>query len=278
MPLPTFMVIGAAKCGTTSLCALLQQHPDVFLTRPKEPNYFGRITNYECTRKWYESLFAGSEGYGARGEGSTTYSAPKRIEIAAPRIRTEIPDCRLIYIVRHPIRRIESHWKQLRRGWQVAPTINAAVEQEPTIATLGLYWRHLCVYRRLFPDDQILVVFLEDFERDPGAVLERVYTHVGVDPTFRPADARVPHNAATAFQVDTRLSRIARHIPGFRVAKRLAPHRLVAAAQRSLLKPYEERVEWRPETLQAIGAMYRDDSRNLLEHCGKDREFWDLGH
>lgn len=276
--MPSYIVIGGCKCGSTSLCALIERHPDAFLTHPKEPDYFSRITTYDRRRRWYESLFAGAEGYAARGEGSTTYSGPKRIEIAAPRIRAEIPSCRLIYIVRHPIRRLESHWKAFRRAGRLASDINVAVEEEPNLATWGLYWRQLSVYRHLFPDDQILVVFLEDLRRDPDSVLERAYTHIGVDSTFRPNEADVAFNAASAFRTDTRLSAVARRIPGFRIAKRLAPQPIVGAAQRALLKPYDDRPEWDPEILQAVCGLYRDDSRRLLEYCGKREDYWVLAH
>jgi hypothetical protein len=71
MPDPTFMVIGVAKCGTTSLCDLVASHPDVFVTNPKEPHYFSRMTSVERRREWYRSLFEAAPATHIR-IGSTT--------------------------------------------------------------------------------------------------------------------------------------------------------------------------------------------------------------
>lgn len=104
---PTFLVIGAAKCGTTTLCELLGAHPDVFVTDPKEPHYFSRVKRH-LKQEWYEGLFAGATTEKALGEGSTSYSHPNRINLVAPTLRRLVPDCRLVYVVRHPVRRLES--------------------------------------------------------------------------------------------------------------------------------------------------------------------------
>ena len=80
--LPNFIVIGAPKCGTTSLCHLLGNHPQVFMSKVKEPHYFGRKDPTK-TLLWYEEHFVGAEDKKAIGEGSTssftsTYNTPSR--------------------------------------------------------------------------------------------------------------------------------------------------------------------------------------------------------
>ena len=180
--LPNFIVIGAAKCGTTSVCDLLGAHPQVYMSDPKEPCYFSHMDDEVRTRAWYESLFADVHDERAVGEGSTAYTHPDVIETTAARIRADIPDCRLIYMVRHPVRRLESDWRmRLHEGW-TPDSISEAVQQQPTLVSHGLYWQNLSVYRALFSDEQILVVFLEDFMRNPDAELARCFAHIGVDP------------------------------------------------------------------------------------------------
>ena len=71
---PNFLVIGAMKCGTTSLCSLLGQHPDIFMSNPKETYFFSNDEVYQRGSSWYESIFLGSENKIAIGEGSTNYS------------------------------------------------------------------------------------------------------------------------------------------------------------------------------------------------------------
>ena len=108
---PTFLVIGAAKAGTTSLYELLGAHPEVFLSDPKEPQFF--TERYARGYGWYESLFADAAGYQAVGEGSTTYSElgiwPQTID----RLAAYVPEARFLYFTRHPLERLESMWIQL---------------------------------------------------------------------------------------------------------------------------------------------------------------------
>ena len=119
--LPTFIVIGAAKCGTTSICNVLGSHSDVFMSEPKEPHYFSSSPDSKITHSWYESLFSSADGHIAIGEGSTSYTAPNRISRTARRLAQTIPDCKLIYVVRDPLKRLESDWKMRRReGWTPA--------------------------------------------------------------------------------------------------------------------------------------------------------------
>lgn len=268
------MVIGCRKCGTTSMCRLLSSHPEVFMTNPKEPQYFSQLENFERDRERYCSLFAGAESYVARGEGSTTYTFPRRIDLAASRIHEAIPDCRLIYIVRHPIRRLESDWKSRVREGRARASINQAIETDDNLVTFGLYWKHLNVYRRFFSDDQILVVFFDDFAREPMAVLKRVFAHIGVSPDFDPGHITAPRTPATSHNVDTRLGALARHVPGFDALKRLLPQRLVHATKDVLTTEQSVAAEWDPGILRAVSQLYRQDTEMLLKHCGKPQDYW----
>lgn len=270
------MVIGCRKCGTTNLCRLLDTHPDVFMTNPKEPQYFSRLTTFDRDRDWYRSLFAGTESYVARGEGSVTYTAPGRIDLAAPRIHEAVPDCRLIYMVRHPMRRLESDWKSRLREGRARASINEAVEADHNLVTFGLYWKHLNTFRQLFPDDQVLVVFLDDFARERIAVLERVFAHIGVSPDFEPPELIAPYTPATVRNVDTPLGASVRQVPGFDTLKRLIPKPVVHAAKGMLTKKKQAAAEWDPEILRAVRELYRQDTEALLKHCGKPPDYWDL--
>jgi len=276
--LPSFIVIGAAKSGTTSLCALLQEHPDVFFTRPKEPHYFQRITDFESRRAWYESLFAGKQGYEAAGEGSTSYSHPNFIKLVVPRLATTVPDCRLIYMVRQPIRRLESDWKMRTLEGRIDKPIAEAVERHVSLLTIGMYWSHLSMYRQYFSDDQILVVFLEDFARNPKPVLKRVFRHIGVDDQFVPDEPTRARNTIEDRQVSTRVERLQQRMPGVRLARRFLPGQLQTIAKSVLLRGVRPapQPEWNPSALAEVSSLLREDSQELLAHCGKVPDFWKL--
>lgn len=276
--LPTFMVIGAAKCGTTSVCDILSSHADVFMSTPKEPHYFGLLQehNYVARRAWYESLFEGAEGYRAVGEGSVSSSRPNSVHAAARRIRETIPNCRLIYMVRHPIRRFESDWKMLRHEGRVSPSVERAVEEMPSLISWAFYWDHLNVYRALFPDSQLLVVFLEDFAHAPAAELDRVCRHIGVEPPATWSEPDRARNAATGYRSASTLARWIKGLSWYERLRAWVPGSVVELGKRALTRPERHELEWSASFRRELADTYRDDATHLLEHCGKPVDFWDL--
>jgi hypothetical protein len=276
--LPTFLVIGAAKCGTTSVCELIAGHPEAFMTDPKEPNYFAieEDDRFVQRRTWYESLYEGAERYKARGEGSTSQTNPRRISWASRRLFETVPESRLIYMVRHPVRRIESDWKMRSHYARKNVPIARAVAEDPHYISYGLYWQNLAYYRRLFADEQILVVFLEDFRAYPERELARVFRHIGVDPDYAPGDAHQPRMAAKDFRTYGRVASALRKAPGFELARKTLPRGLVTAIKKMTTRVRRFEVAWDPEARSSVADAFRDDAAALLEHCGKPAGFWDL--
>src|SRR3990172_8281786 len=107
---PNYMVIGAAKCATTTICSLLRRHPDVFMVDCKEPQFFNQDEIFARGFEWYESLFDEAGRKKMRGEGSNASSMKEVYPQALPRIAAYAGDLKLIYCVRDPFERIESHW------------------------------------------------------------------------------------------------------------------------------------------------------------------------
>jgi hypothetical protein len=115
--LPNFIIIGAMKCGTTSLYYQLSEHKEVKMSIQKETNFFIRKRDfekgrYEKGRDWYESCFP--EGGMARGECSPNYTKVHLFPGVAQRMQELLPDVRLVYMVRDPIERLVSHYVQNR--------------------------------------------------------------------------------------------------------------------------------------------------------------------
>ena len=105
--LPNFIIIGAAKSATTTLTTILPQHPDIFISKPKEPKFFGRY--YKKGWDWYASRFKKGKDFALRGEGSTMYASGLHSFSKTPELMHRyLPDLKLIYIVRHPLDRIVS--------------------------------------------------------------------------------------------------------------------------------------------------------------------------
>ncbi len=276
------MIIGAAKCATTSVYDLLRAHPGVFMSEPKEPHYFA-IEDHEeflSRRGWYESLFSGGGHAVAVGEASVSSTNPTRLEIAPPRIRELLPDCRLIYMVRHPIRRIESDWRMMRYERRASGSIKKALEESPALLDWGFYWRSLEAYRALFPDEQILVVFFEDFVRDPRQELRRICAHIGADPSFdfEAADPNRARLASKDLGHYGRVASILKDTLAVRALKPLLPAKAIQWAKRMLVRQETFEVEWEPSIRREVVELYAEDTAKLLEHCGKPTDFWVLDH
>ena len=207
--MPTFLVIGAAKSGTTALWTYLRQHPDVFMPAFKEPQFFafaegdrpafggpgatiGRaITN----RVAYEALFTDAGGARAVGEASNLYLY---VDEAAGRIAAALPDVRLLAILRQPADRAFSSYQHLKRqGREPAPTFEAALAMEADrirdgwgflwrYRDFGNYGRQLRRYLDVLPREQLMVHLYDDLESNPGGTLRRTFEFLGVDPSFIP--------------------------------------------------------------------------------------------
>lgn len=293
---PTFLVLGAAKAGTTSLCHLIGQHPDVYFTPPKELHYFSFDEAFARGDSWYERWFEGANGEAQIGEGSTTYSIRKLFPRAAERIHAYDPGLKLIYIARAPLTRIESGWLQLRHfgpelpfahvelsampeGLVVAEDFDAALHaQADALIESTNYWRELEVYRALFPDDQLLVLQFEAMRADPAAALRRVFTFLDVDPDFTPPDLdvrlnpsevrRLPRGFLWRFWSDPKRRR------AYTAFASRFPRTFRDAFRGLLTRPGADRPSWNPTTRAAVLDHLRDDSRRFLEHYGYPPESW----
>jgi len=273
--LPNFLVIGAPKCGTTSLCHVLGKHPQVFMPAVKEPHYFGRKDPVK-TLSWYEDHFRGAEGKKAVGEGSTSYTHPHIIHQAALGISKLIPHCKLIYITRNPIKRLESDWKMREReGWAEGP-LNEAVKHQETLIKHGMYWQNICGYRELFPDSQILILFLEDFSKNPMTELKRCFEHLDVDTSITISNANKPLNESSRYRKDGLAAKYVRQIPFFNHLKNIMPPWIFNMAKLSLTHKRTLNVKWDPQVKKDVIEQLIDDSHTFLDYCGKPKSFWDL--
>ncbi len=178
MTLPTFVIVGAMKSGTTSLHRYLGQHPDVFVTKKKELHYFA--DQRQQGLDWYESHFAEGAGYPARGESSTSFTKLPSWPDATARLAELIPEAKLIYVMRNPVDRTFSHYSHtVRQGQETLPFSRALVEV-PRYLEVSHYSRQLRGLDEHFPRDQIALVSHERLEREPQAVLVEVLDFLGL--------------------------------------------------------------------------------------------------
>lgn len=206
MKLPNFLIIGAAKAGTTSLHYYIGQHPQVYMSPLKEPRFFaleGERLNFQnpdreinqssvTTFSDYCNLFEGVTDEIAIGEASPLYLySTKAIE----RISHYVPDAKLIAILRNPVDRAYSCYKHLiaLEKFSFAESLH---EEENRIhqnwAHLwhykqgGYYYRQLKPYFEKFGDDKIRVYLFDDLKSNPLDVVSNAFSFLGVDSSFIP--------------------------------------------------------------------------------------------
>lgn len=174
MPLPDFVIIGAMKCGTSTLAAQLGAQDGVFMSTPKEPNFFSDDDVFAKGLDWYENLFAESAAGDLKGEASTHYTKLPTHPRAAERLYADLPRAKLIYITRDPLERLISHYLHEWSMGAISTDIETALDQYPELIDYGCYERQIAPWRTLFGEDRILRLALEDMQAKPQAVLDRV--------------------------------------------------------------------------------------------------------
>ncbi len=275
-PVPNYLVIGAQKSATSSVCDILSLHPECFMTEPKEPYFFSHDEVFAKGWDWYLSLYAGAEGKKAIGEGSTTYTQEWLYPRAVERIRERLPGAKLIYIAREPLSRIESHYLHLAsKGGRETRGFNQAVREYPAYIDNSLYAKQIDLYRGAgWTDEQILVLFFEDFRGDTDGQMRKVYRFLGVDDSFAtPASWKAQHVSAEG-RTDSGALRPLRKIPGFTTLRDAAPTGLKEALRRVLKKPIVGRPEWDEPTRAWAIERLRADNHEFLTRYGKPADFW----
>lgn len=127
MTLPTFLVAGAQKCGTTSLSGTLRQHSEIYMSKRKELHFFDR--HFERGLDWYESHFTPEPHHKQVGEATPAYMFDPD---ARGRLAETLPGVRIVIILRDPVSRAYSHyWHKRRLGHEQLTTFEEAVAAEP---------------------------------------------------------------------------------------------------------------------------------------------------
>lgn len=221
--LPSFLIIGAQRCGTTSLYQYLGQHPQVASPLGKELQFFS--THHRRGVPWYRAHFP----VVAPGSGVLTFEATPYYLFhprAASRAAAVIPDARLIVLVRNPVDRAWSHHRHSVRLGVEGLGFEEALAREPerlrgeedrlladpgyasqrhrafSYVARGRYAEQLEVWLRHFPRDQILVVRSEDLYLEPGLTYAQVLDFLGLARWTPPEFAVFTRSGAPSADMD----------------------------------------------------------------------------
>lgn len=177
--LPDFAIIGAMKSGTTSLYRWLESQPEVWLPGVKEPHFFSREAVWRRGISWYASLFADAPPGCLTGEASASYTSAAYAAIAARRLAEVLPDAKLVFLARHPIERLRSHYRhEVQRGRERQPFITAVRQPGNTYIGSSRYYACLAPYFEQFSRKQVCFVRFEELL--DGVGWDAVLAHLGL--------------------------------------------------------------------------------------------------
>jgi hypothetical protein len=303
MTLPNFLIIGAMKSGTTSLYYYLKQHPQIYMSSVKEPNFFaleGSNLDFdgaegkERIQRWikresvtnigeYRALFRGAASALAIGEASPMYLYSPE---APYRIRYYVPEAKLITILRNPVERAYSAFLYMTRdGREPLNGFSQALQAEETrmhanwewiwhYKHLGFYYTQLKRYFDVFDRAQIKVYLYEDLRADLPRVLQDIFRFLEVDEAFVP-DTSLRHNVSGTPKSGFLPRLILRRNPVKTVLRPLFPRGLrqrisVGLRSRSLV----EAPPLAPEVRRELLEVYRDDVLKLENLIERDLSGW----
>lgn len=295
--LPNFLIVGAAKSGTTSLYRYLRQHPDVFMPRAiKETFYFsdlppcngpGAHYGERAISSWeaYRTLFSEGMGHAARGEACVSYLF--FYEQAVPRIMDRLgADTKIIISLRDPIERAYSNYlHHVRDGLEPLAFDDALAAAQKRQAAgwwwgfqymaVGCYFEQVRAYLNAFGRDGVCVMCFEEWTRELPEATQRLFDFLDVDSSFIP-DTSVQYNATgvprSSFSHVVMTSESAVRD----IAKRLLPRGIRESFKNWYFEKGLARPPMNASVRQRLATAFKDDVRRLEDLLQRDFSHWNL--
>ena len=308
MKKPDFFVVGAPKCGTTSLCNYLEQHPDVFISKPKEAGYFDQDLVAKPRRgrtiEKYLNLFENAKDK-VCGEGSSRYLYSK---VAAQQIHDLNPEAKIIIMLRNPVDFLYSlHSQLLVDSTENISDFKSALEAEPDrckgkriprdanrptellygeIAKLS---EQVQRYFDTFEREQVKVIIFDNFKSNTVRVYQETLEFIGVDSSFQLPEFKVHQSNAQVkninlFRIKKKIrrriisvGRLVPMFPGRTPLKKFVLRRINLILKRSgssVEKVSREPME--PELRQHLKKQFAPEVERLSALLGRDLSHWSL--
>jgi hypothetical protein len=245
---PNFFIIGAAKAATTSLSSLINAHPEGAIVEGKEPHFFSY--NYlELGWEGYSKLFEHCRDKRAVGDASTSYSRIRYYPFTVARMRRDLPNAKIIYMVRNPLERMESAYvERLCSDARLEfSSVNDIVRSLPMVIDSSRYWEVFCAYRMAFGDANIKIVWFEEYVAHQTAVFQEVCRFLEINDTVAPdfGSEQVNDRSKAAW-----------------LTNKLADNKMPL------------NTKWDMDTRKLVIDLIRDDNCQFLSHFGKPRDYW----
>ena len=277
--IPNLQIIGACKAGTTSLHHYLSLHPEICMSRPKEPGYLKR-PDWSTAIDDYLACF--ERPAKVRGEATASYSEYPRIPDIPRRMHALRPDTKLIYMVRDPLARAESQYQHHVAMREEQRSIEAAfgdvASEHNLYSCCSRYHLQITQYLEYFERDQLLIVDNADLAERRDETLREIFAFLDVDPDYTSDDFALRLNAGEGKRG---VSDVGAAILTSGVAT--LSHRLPARirtpvgdlVRRSFTREVP-RVALPPHVREALADAIRDDVARLRQLTGRDFAHWSV--
>jgi hypothetical protein len=271
---PTFIFIGADRCGSKSLHNIFRQHPDCFVPPIADPLFFDE--NYHRGLEWYFSLFAAAPPTAkAIGEFSHNYI---HYAEAARRIAADLPSIQLLATLRHPAERSFSSYASAFSSGLIRTSFEQALDEVPMLIQYSLYADELDVYLDLFDRQQIKVLFFDDLQANPKAFAAEAFQFVGlrfideIDYYTRVSVLDTPR-FPLAGHIRKRGARLLRRLGWVNLLGRLKTNPRLSGV---FCRRYEptERPQMSPETRKRLNDIFAPQIDRLEKMLGRDLSNW----
>lgn len=273
-----FMIIGAQKCGTTSLAAQLAAHPQVCFCREKEPGYFHKTADWAAGLDGYHALYDPRPGQ-LLGEASTFYTFFPEYRGTAERLFDYNPALKLIYVMRQPVERVISHYTHnFVREIDTRPP-DVAVFSDPAYVGRSRYAVQIRPYLELFGPENVLLLVFEEYTADQIGALQRVAGFLGIDPApFAETDTTPQHQSVGQPYLRSEALRNFTHSGVFQKMRGIVPAAIRQPIRHKLLSnTISEKPRFSDETKAALWRLLEDDVRVIEDILGR-RLDWRQGY
>ena len=298
MGMPTFIIIGAPRAGTTSIYYYLKQHPEIFMSPTKETNLFeykaNGKTQIACHKREkrypirnlesYQALFQGVSTEKAVGEASPGYLAHPQ---TPAQIHRYLPNIKLIGILRNPAERAySSYLHHFRRNMESGSFSQAIRDEDQGVRegqgyrerkyiSTGFYFKHLSRYLEFFDRSQMGIYLFEDLKNNDEGLMQKIFRHLVVDDRFIP-DMSVRYNVSGIPKNNMLNSLLS---PGHTTAmlKRILPDVILKPVYRYFMNTKNRNLDrpvLSPEMRQELIGKYRSDILRLEPLIERDLSMW----
>ena len=283
-----FFIVGAPKAGTTSLYYYLKEHPEIEMSREKEPNYFSDkfIQNqgmyYGSQRikseEKYHSLFNKQDKEVIFGEASVSYLF---FDHVAKNIKQYNAEAKIIIMLRNPIDRAFSHYLMDYRLGLINDSFESVINKKSKNTNASLFYQQYIEvskysvqvkrYLEEFDSDNILFIDYDDFKKDTKGIVRKVYSFLGVN-TEKKSDVYKKHNRS-----DMPINNCIRFIYSSALIRRISSFlfaRRIIEMTKQLLFKQENKPKLSKKTKIQLNEFFREDLLRLTDMIHKDFSKW----